>query len=148
MITNNGNPWIAHVTTLFTGIAGGYILHVLIARRAEKKAAMEKNLQVKEQFKIARERMPELILEMKKNLSQHGNKRIREFVMWSKKDPYHPSPERPCFVYNVEDHNNGPWNLMTKLNSLEKAGFIRQVFGSSIDRFKMTEQFVKLVLRS
>jgi hypothetical protein len=86
--------------------------------------------------------MPELILEMKKDLTDEGNAFTREFFIISKS--WILNVVDPCFVYYFEDHEN----LQGKIHILENYGFVIDVTPGNAKKYRMTEGFVELLLAS
>lgn len=86
--------------------------------------------------------MPELLVEMKADLSQTDNKFIREFVPLDKKGTLF-NHSKPRFEYYEENHEH----LMNKIDMIEDANFIYVVhYGEYTKIYRMTEEFVTLLL--
>ena len=86
--------------------------------------------------------MPELIAEMKEDLSQAGNKFIREFFIVSKRWTLNAGV--PCFIYYFEDHEG----LQGKIHVLENHSFVIDVTRGNAKKYRMMENFVDLVVAS
>lgn len=84
--------------------------------------------------------MPELISEMKDDLSLEGKEHIREFHIRQKS--WVVNITRPCFAYYVEDHVN----LESKMQILENYGFIYDTTTGNLKWYRMTEEFVYLLM--
>jgi len=93
-------------------------------------------------FRKVNSMMPELILEMKQDLMKEGNQFIREFFISSKR--WMLNIIDPCFVYFSEDHEN----LQSKVNILENYGLVFDVTPGNAKKYRMTEEFVDLILKS
>ena len=93
-------------------------------------------------FQKVKALMPELIAEMKKDLSKEDNKFIREFFIVSKR--WILNVTHPCFVYYFEDHEN----LQGKIHIMENCGFVMDVTPKNAKKYRMTEEFVELLLAS
>jgi len=84
--------------------------------------------------------MPELIAEMKADLTKEGNELIREFFLVKKS--WSLNAANPCFVYYFDDHEN----LQSKVHVLENHGFVYDVTPGNAKKYRMTEEFVEFVL--
>lgn len=91
-------------------------------------------------FQKVKKSMPELIKEMKKDLSEKGNEFIREFFIIGKSWILNTS--EPYFCYFFEDHDN----LQGKIHVLENYGFLIDVTPGNAKMYRMTEEFVDLLL--
>ena len=86
--------------------------------------------------------MPALIAEMKAGLQGKDGKFVREFFVVNKNVTLGGS-SKLRFVYYFEDHEY----LQGKLDVLENYGFIEDVTPGNCPIYRMTEEFVKLVLQ-
>ncbi len=93
-----------------------------------------------EAFRKVASRMPDLIAEMKEDLAKKGNEFIREFFIISKR--WSLNAGSPSFVYSFEDHEN----LQGKVHVLENYGFVYDVTPGNAKKYRMTEEFVELVV--
>jgi len=84
--------------------------------------------------------MPELIAEIKNDLMQEGDNLIREFFI--SKRSYSLNPGSKCFVYFEDDHPD----LQSKVHILENLGFVIDITPGNAPKYRMTEEFVKLVV--
>ena len=104
--------------------------------QAAKSREIEKSLDIVSQ-------MLDLISEMKKDLSNPENAFVREFVIKKKSTTFIWGGESG-FEYYTEDHPQ----LQGKIHVLENLGYIANVAkGDQYPRWRMTEEFVKLILR-
>jgi len=87
------------------------------------------------QFKKVMATMPDLIKEMKEDLTKAGNKFTREFVLASKK---WAMSVPNCFAYYFEEHEE----LQGKVHVLENYGYVIDVTATNLKRYRMTEKFV------
>jgi hypothetical protein len=95
------------------------------------------------QFREIASKMPELISEIKKDLSDPENTFKREFVIKAKSVIFCWGDDGGL-EYHTEDHPN----LQGKINVLENLGYIINVAkGNQYPRWRMTEEFVKLILK-
>jgi hypothetical protein len=94
----------------------------------------------KRQFMEVASQMPDLISEMKKDLSAPEHKFIREFFL--SKKAYTLNPGNLSFVYYEDDHPG----LQGKIHVLENLGYIIDVTPGNAPMYRMKEDFVRLVL--
>ena len=85
--------------------------------------------------------MPALIAEMKKDLEGNQGKFVREFFVMSRRHVLGGS-EKPRFIYYEEDHDN----LRGKIDILENHGYVTDVTPGNTPMYRMSEEFVQLVL--
>jgi hypothetical protein len=97
--------------------------------------------QLSPSFLQVKEQMPRLIGAMKKDLEGEDGKFVREFFVMSKRDALSGS-EKDRFIYYEEDHDN----LRGKIDILENHGYVRDMTLGSAPIYRMSEEFVKLVL--
>lgn len=88
--------------------------------------------------------MPELIADFKDGLQQEDGQFVREFFVLGSKGHRLGGSEKPRFIFYEEDHNN----LRGKLDILENRGYIVDVTPGNTPIYRMTEEFVRLVLAS
>jgi len=109
-------------------------------------ATFLKNLPVTKSIETAflkvKSSMPELIAEMKKDLTKEGNDLIREFFIVSKR--WELNVVDHYFVYYFEEHEN----LQGKVHVLENYGFVIDVTSENVKKYRMTEEFIDLLLTS
>jgi hypothetical protein len=97
--------------------------------------------QLNPRFLQVKDQMPVLIAEMKKGLEGDEGKFVREFFVMSKRHTLGGS-EKPRFVFYEEDHDN----LRGKIDILENQGFLTDVTPGNTPIYRMSEEFVRLVL--
>lgn len=93
-------------------------------------------------FLQVKEQMPALIAEMKQDLESDRGKFVREFFAMSKRHVLGGSTKHR-FVYYEEDHDN----LRGQIDILENHGFVVDVTPKSVPIYRMSEDFVNLVLK-
>ena len=86
--------------------------------------------------------MPKVLAEIKEDLTKEGNEFTREFFIISKH--WTLNVIDPCFVYYFEDHEN----LQGKIHILENYGFVIDVTPKNAKKYRMTEEFVELLVLS
>ena len=120
-----------------TGAAGAYFANKYTDRRREQEA----DKRVKQQFLTIKRQMPQLLAEMKADLA--GNFHTREFFVLPNRREQLEGSEKPRFIYYEDEHDN----LRGKLDILENASYIIDVTPKSVPIFRMSEQFVELLMR-
>lgn len=93
-------------------------------------------------FARIKQRMPQLIAEMKKDLTEEGGACVREFFVKGKNTMLGGSSKRR-FAYFPEEHEN----LKGKMDVLENAGLIMDVTTGNVPIYRMSEEFVSLVVK-
>lgn len=86
-----------------------------------------------DQYRKIEKLMPDLIAEMKKDLSEQPLK--REFVLLEKKCMYWASGNE--LFYYFEEHSD----LRSKIRILENFGLVRDISFNDVDRYNITEEF-------
>ena len=129
---------ITFILGLVLGAFATYLVNKFTDKRRKKEAVKET---VKE-FQEVMQQMPELIAEMKNDLLQEGNNLIREFFISRKSFSLNPGGK--CFVYYEDDHED----LQSKIHILENLDFIIDITPGNAPKYRMTEDFVKLVLNT
>ena len=104
--------------------------------------SMEGSIKVK--FSKVKNLMPELITDIKKDLTSKSGKLIRELYIISKN--WALNVVNPHFVYYFEDYEN----LQGEMHVLENYGFVKDLTQTptSVKKYRLTEEFVELLLAS
>ena len=93
-------------------------------------------------FQKVVEMMPDLLAEMKDDLSKPENKLIREFVPL-KNHSYGFQHDKPRFEY----YGNDDPQFQNKVDLLEEFGFVRAVTSGDYSTiYRMTEEFVQALI--
>ena len=88
------------------------------------------------------QQMPELIEQMKDDLSKPEFMVIREFfILPNDRVPFNPDEKR-YLCYYEEQHEN----LMHKVKLLENHGFVYDITPNNAPKYRMTEEFVDCVV--
>jgi len=96
-----------------------------------------------EQFEKVKNMMPELITEFKTDLSTEDNKLIREFFVLPDRKVSLGGSVKPRFIYYEDEHKG----LRNKIDILENHGFIIDVTPGNTPIYRMTEEFVELIMK-
>lgn len=127
---------ISFLSGIIIGATGSYFGNKYTDRRREQEAKSKE----KQQFLEVVGMMPDLISEMKNDLSKPEQKLIREFFLT--KRAYSLNPGNLSFVYYEDDHPG----LHGKIHVLENLGYVTDITPGNAPMYRMTEDFVKLVL--
>jgi len=120
-----------------TGAAGIYFAEKFTDQRRRG----ELKRQCKKEFLEVKKQMPELIAELKSDLSHKENRLIREFFVLQNKKECLVGSEKPHFIY-YEEENKG---LRSKIDILENRGFLIDVRIGNAPIYRMSEEFVGLI---
>jgi len=134
------NPLITFLVGVATGAAGKYFAD----KYTDKRRAKEFNAALRQLFQDVSSMMPELIKEMQEDLSKPEYKVIREFVILPNKRVTFVSGGKKFINYFEEEHQD----LMHKIKLLEHCRFIDDTTETNTPKYRMTEDFVKCVLKA
>ena len=98
---------------------------------------------VKRAFENISKIMPELIKEMKNDISNPNFTLAREFVILPNKNVIFNNTQN-IFIYYEADHSE----LTSKIDMLKEHGFIRQVRFTNTPIYRINEEFRELLLSS
>lgn len=137
------SPLVSHFLTfiggLLIGIFGNYISQQLTDKRIRKEAKKAKN----QQFEEIKNAMPKLIKEMKVDLSKPHLKIKREFFVNPNRSIRLNVPS-DTLVYYENDHIALKDNMVL----LENKGFITDITPGNAPKYRMSEEFVELIMQS
>ncbi len=119
---------------IFVGMAGEYFALLFTDQR--KKQEYKKKLDKK--YKDIEEKMPELINEMKEDLSLHPL--VREFIL--NRGLYNSDPNNLIFNYSFSDHEY----LKNKVIILEEYGFVKEITYNNVDRYMFLQEFIERLI--
>ena len=122
-----------------TGAAGKYLADSYTDQRRTK----ELTTQLYKQFVDVSLKMPTLIKEMQDDLKNPDLALIREFYILPNKGVLLKG-RGTSLAYYEEEHPD----LIHKVNLLENNGFVYDVSSTNNPKYRMTEDFVKLILTS
>ncbi len=127
---------VAFLAGIATETARSYFSDMLTDRRRDREAKSKEA----ELFREVVDQMPDLISEMKKDISVPENKFIREFFLAKKSWTINFGDERR-FIYYEEEHR-GLWE---KIKVLDNLGYVSIVKSGTAPIYRMKEDFVKLL---
>ncbi|MRT93631.1 hypothetical protein [Ancylomarina sp. 16SWW S1-10-2] len=128
---------ITFATGLLTGILGSYIANRLSAKAKKRDESKER----KNEFSTIIAKMPNLISEMKEDLSGAEMKSCREFFI-SPKRSVGFNNRTPAFFYYEDEHEN----LSSKIRILESSGFVYDITPGDSPKYQFVEEFVERIL--
>ena len=94
-------------------------------------------------FKKVQNMMPELITQFKTDLSTEDSKFIREFFVLPNNRVCLGGSEKPRLIYYEDEHKG----LRNKIDILENQGFLIDVTPGNAPIYRMTEEFVELIIK-
>jgi len=129
--------------TFILGFLSGAIATYLGNRYTDMWRKLDARKQMRKQFKEIKIKMPALIAAMKADLSEEKFQFVRVFALLGKEWPLPNLGEEylSCFF---EDHEG----LQGKITVLENLGYVEDIALTSIKKYRMTGEFVKMVLNS
>jgi len=118
--------------------------------KIEEKVSMEKFIKndnsieesIEAKFSKVKILMPGLIADIKKDLTREGSNLIRELFIVSKN--WSLNVANPHFVYYFEEHEK----LQGKMHILENYRFVIDMTSTNVKKYRLTEEFVDLLLTS
>ena len=118
--------------------------------KIEKKGSIKKFIKtdnsieesIEAKFSKVKILMPGLIADIKKDLTKKGSNLIRELFIVSKN--WSLNVVNPHFVYYFEEHEN----LQGKMHILENYRFVIDMTSTNVKKYRLTEEFVDLLLTS
>ncbi len=128
------------IITFILGLVLGAFATYLVSKLTDKRRKKEVVKETAKEFLETKEQMPELITEMKNDLLREGNNLIREFFISRKSHSLNTGGN--CFTYFEDDHSD----LQSKIHILENRYFIIDITPGNAPKYRMTEEFVKLIL--
>ncbi len=129
--------------TFILGFLSGAIATYLVNRYTDMWRKLDARKQVRKQFKEIKKKMPALIAAMKADLSEGKFQFVRVFALLGKEWPL-PHLGEEYLSYFFEDHEG----LQGKITVLENLGYVEDIALTSIKKYRMTGEFVKMVLNS
>jgi len=135
------NSIMSHIITFISGLAVGILGNYYATRLADKAKNKDVKKGVKNLFKQAEMKMPELIKEMRNDISGKEMSGCREFVILPKRTiPF--QSKQAVFSYYENEH---PY-LISNIRILEKYGFVTDITQTSTPRYQFNEEFVNMLL--
>ena len=137
MIQFGWDNLIVYLAGILTGATGSYLGNKFTDRRRDQEAKKKE----KRQFLEVVSQMPDLISEMKNDLSDQNQDLIREFFIAKKVWTINFGEERR-FIYYEEEHPR-IWEMV---NVLDNLGYVTKVKSGTAPIYRMNEDFVRLIL--
>lgn len=136
-------PWVSYVITFLVGMATGAAGQYFGAKFTDQRRKQESRKESRLQFEHVRAQMPELIAEMKKDLTEDGRSTIRDFFISERNIAITLGAGETRFAYYVDDHQN----LRSKVTVLENHGYINLIESGYTPTYRMTERFVAFIVQ-
>jgi len=133
------NSFLSHIIAFVSGILIVIIGNYYSKKYTDKRYKKEADKIIHSKLIKIRDGMPELIDEMKDDLKNDSS--VREFCVSSKNHAL-GAQSKKRFIYYEEDHDN----LISKIDILENNGFITNVSPKNLPIYRMTEEFVGLII--
>lgn len=134
------NPILSHIFILLVGLAGGAVATLYWKVASDRRRAEEAEKEAEEDFHHVERQMPELIAEMRADLSAPETRLLREFLII---EGVEPEADDPTLAYSAAKHAG----LDQKLETLVVRGYVVDITTGDVPRFRMTEEFVRLLLK-
>ena len=131
---------LTHVATFGVGILTGGFGQYFADKYTDRRRKKEGDSDELNRFRRVREQMPELIADFKSSLLDPEHQHVREFFVV--KSTWLVNSDLPRFAF-FTDKVDG---LMQKVKLLENHGYVVDITPQSAPMYRMTEEFVKLVL--
>lgn len=123
------------LTGIFVGAAGKYFGD----KYTDQRKKLEQTNARSKAFKECEKEMLTLFDSIRIDLKNYPL--AREFVVLSKHWGYNSDPHKNVFLYYFEDHEA----LKEKVKLLENNGFVQDIKRNNMERFQLTEEFVRLL---
>lgn len=130
----------SHLVTFVVGTALGAAGQYMADRFTDQRRKGEAKREENRKFQGALKAMPELLAEMKKDITEHENEVVREFVLLPNTRVMFHS-DRTRFAYFHSAHAN----LANQIALLIDHGYIRNVSTTQTPIYRMTEEFAQMV---
>lgn len=134
-----GTGLVGFLLGTVTGAAGIYFGNKYTDQRKKKESARD----CETEFAEAKRVMPELIKEMRDDISTDTSGTVREFFVLPNRRVSLGGSSQRRFAYYEEEHDN----LLGKIAVLENKGLVFDVTPGNAPVFRMTEEFIELVKR-
>lgn len=135
------NPLVSHLAVLLVGLAAGAVAAIYWKTANDRRRAETVEREAGEEFHQVESQMRELIAEMRADLSAPETRRLREFVIIA--GGPEPESDDPTLAYSSAKHAD----LDRKLDILKKHACIVDISSENAARFRMTEEFVRQLLK-
>lgn len=134
--------WLSLVTGFLVGAATGATGSYLATRFTDQRRDREARRAARERFERTCSKVPELIAEMRSDLTQPDNASVREFVVLrDSRTGFNSSRRR--FRYHEDEHSD----LLGQITVLENEGYVEDVTVGQTPIYRFSEGFVETLLR-
>ena len=132
----------SHFTAFIVGVFAGILINYYSAKLTDRRRNNESIKEQKEKFLSVKAQMTELISDMKENLLKPGLRMHRTFYILSSTEVT-LNIKGPAIIY-YESKNT---SLTEKISVLENNGYITDITVGKTPKYKMSEEFVILLLK-
>jgi hypothetical protein len=134
------NQITTHLFAFLVGIASGAASTYYAELFSDRRRAQESEKEINKRFRKIKTQMPDLILEMKEDLSSPTTNTKRDFFVIRKGAPL--TTTDAVLVYYTDSHTN----LKEKITILENHGYIIDITPGNAPKYRLQENFVELIL--
>jgi hypothetical protein len=134
---------ITHLVVFIIGVLSGASCHYLGTKYTEQRHKKESDIIARKKIAHLKNIMPKLIEEMVADVRNDKTKLVREFVILPNKRTGIGGMSQPRFAYYEDEHDN----LKGKIDILEEKSYIIDVTPDNVPIYRMTEEFVDLLLK-
>lgn len=133
---------ITHVVAFLVGALSGASGHYLGTKYTEQRHTKEHEIHKRKQFEHLKNIMPKLLEEMLEDIKNDKTKIVREFFVLPNERVL-LSTDKARFLYYEDKHEN----LQGKIDILESNSYVVDVTTGNAPIYRMTEEFVDLLLK-
>mgnify|MGYP000990332422 CR=1 FL=1 len=134
--------WTSHIITFISGLSVGVLGNYFATRLADKAKNKDAIIKKKKSFEKIEMMMPELIKEMRDDISSEDMKKCKEFIILPTKGTVFNSNE-PLFSYFESEHQY----LRSNIRVLEENGFVIDITNTNTPRYQFDEDFLSMLLK-
>lgn len=134
---------ITHLVVFLIGALSGASGHYLGTKYTEQRHKKESDIIASQKLEHLKNIMPKLIKEMSEDIKSDKTKIVREFVVLHNKRTGIGGMGQPRFAYYEDEHDN----LKGEIDILEENSYVVDVTPGNIPMYRMTEEFVDLLLK-
>lgn len=138
-----GQILITHLVVFLIGALSGASGHYFGTKYTEQRHKKESDIIARKKIEHLKNIMPKLIEEMAVDVRNDKTKIVREFVVLHNKKTGIGGMSQPRFAYYEDEHDN----LKGKIDILEENSYVIDVTPDNVPIYRMTEEFVDLLLK-
>jgi hypothetical protein len=134
------NSIVSHIISFIIGITTGVLGSFIASRLSDKAKKKDDYKDRRKEFKSLVAKMPNLVEEMKNDLSNPEMYGCKEFFISPSKNVVF-NIRTPVFFYYEDEHDN----LLSKIRMLENAEFVFDITPGNSPKYQFTEEFLDLL---